>query len=88
MVLSLASRALSLNSPFSLLRGQEVIQVLDNVFKAAQPCTELFLNTGLVVAELGVEVLAVWSCAHGSTEDGLDHETVVLAEGVAVGGTE
>lgn len=72
----------------SLLCGQEVVQVLDNVLEAVQPSTELFLNAGLVVAELGVEVLAVGSGAHGSTEDGLDHETVVLAEGVAVCCTE
>jgi hypothetical protein len=75
-------------SPLCFLCGQEVVQVLDNVLKAAQPSTELFLHTGLVVSELGVEVLAVGGCAHGSTEDGLDHETVVLAEGVAVGCAE
>jgi hypothetical protein len=85
MILLYAARALS---PFCLLRGQEVVQVLDNVLQAAQPSTQLFLNTRLVVTELGVEVLAVGSCAHGGTEDGLDHETVVLAEGVAVGGAE
>ena len=70
------------------LCSQEVIQGLDNVFKAAQPSTKLFLNTGLVVAELGVEVFAIGSRTHGGTEDGLDHETVVLAEGVAVGCAE
>lgn len=70
--------------PFSLLCGQEVVQVLDDVLKAAQPSTKLFLNAGLVVTELGIEVLAVGGCAHGSTEDGLDHETVVLAKGVAI----
>jgi hypothetical protein len=85
MVLLWAARALS---PFCLLRGQEVVQVLDNVLQAAQPSTQLFLNTRLVVTELGVEVLAVGGCAHGGTEDGLDHETVVLAEGVAVCGAE
>lgn len=74
--------------PFCLLSRQEVVQVLDNVLKAAQPSTELFLNTGLVVTELGVKVLTVGSCAHGGTEDGLNHETVVLAKGVSVCGTE
>jgi hypothetical protein len=74
--------------PLCFLSCQEVVQVLDNVLQAAQPSTQLFLNTGFVVTKLGVEVLAVGSCAHGGTEDGLDHETVVLAEGVAVGGAE
>lgn len=74
--------------PLGFFRGQEVVQDLDNVFEAAQPSTKLFLNASLVVTKLGVKVLAVGSCAHGGAENGLDHEAVVLAEGVAVGGTE
>jgi hypothetical protein len=86
IVLLLATRAF--RSPFCLLRCKEIIQVLDNVFKTAQPSTQLFLNTGFVVTELSVEVLAVGGSTHGSTEDGLDHEAVVLAEGVAISGAE
>jgi hypothetical protein len=74
--------------PLCFLCGQEVVQVLDNVLKAAQPSTKLFLNAGLVVTKLGVEILTVGGGAHGSAEDGLDHETVVLAKGVAVGCAE
>lgn len=74
--------------PLGFLGGQEVVQDLDNVLEAAQPSTKLFLNTSLVVTKLGVEVLAVGSCAHGGAENGLDHEAVVLAEGVAVGRAE
>jgi hypothetical protein len=85
VVFLLATRALS---PFCFLGGKEVVQVLNNALKTAQPSTKLFLNTGFVVTKLGVEVLAVGSSAHGSTEDRLNHEAVVLAEGVAVGGAE
>lgn len=74
--------------PLGLLRGQKVVQCLDNVLEAGQPSTELLLDASLVVTELGVEVLSVRGGAHGSAEDRLDEEAVVLAEGVAVCGTE
>lgn len=38
----------------------------------------------MIVAELGVKVLAVRGGAHGGAEDGLDEEGVVGLEGVAV----
>lgn len=85
IVFFLATRALS---PFCFLCAKEVVQVLDNILKTAQPGIQLFLDTGFVVTELGVEVLAVRGSAHGSTEDRLNHEAVVLAEGVAIGGAE
>jgi hypothetical protein len=75
-------------SPLCLLCGQELIQHVDNLLQTTQPLIELFLDSLLIIAKFAVKVLAVRSCAHGSTEDGLDHEAVVLAECVAVGRAE
>lgn len=60
----------------------------DDALKGAQPLLELLLYLSLVIAELGIKVLAVRGGAHGGAEDGLDDERVVGLEGVAVGGAE
>lgn len=74
--------------PLGLLSGQELLQNAEILLQTGQPGNQLLLHLGLVVAKLGVEVLAVGGGAHGGTEDGLDEERVVGLEGVAVGGAE
>ena len=74
--------------PLGLLGGQKVIKNLDKLLQTSQPITKLILNSSLIVTKLCVKVLAVGCSAHGGTEDGLDHETVVLGECVSVAGAE
>jgi len=74
--------------PFRLLPALELLQNANNLLQAGEPSIELLVNALLVVAQVGVERLAVGRSAHGGGEDGLDHEGVVGLEGVAVGGAE
>ena len=74
--------------PLRLLPALELLQNADNLLKAGEPRIKLLVNALLVVAQVGIESLAVGRGAHRGGEDGLDHEGVVGLEGVAVGGAE
>ena len=76
------------NLPLRLLPALELLQNANNLLQAGEPGIELLVDALLVVAQVGVERLAVGRGAHGGGEDGLDHEGVVGLEGVAVGGAE
>jgi hypothetical protein len=71
--------------PLRLLPSQELLQDSKVLLQATKPLLELSLDLRIVIAELLVEVLPVWCCAHGGAEDGLHDEGVVRLEGVAVG---
>jgi hypothetical protein len=71
--------------PLCLLPRQELLQDSKILLQATEPLLQLSLDLCIVVAELLVEVLPVWCCAHGCAEDGLHNEGVVWLEGVAVG---
>lgn len=45
-------------------------------------------DLGLVISQLGIEVLAVRSRGHGGAEERLHHERVVRLEGATIGITE
>ena len=79
---------LSQHLPLRLLPALELLQNANNLLQAGEPGIELLVDALLVVAQVGVEGLAVGRGAHGGGEDGLDHEGVVGLEGVAVGGAE
>ena len=74
--------------PLRLFPALEFLQNADDLLQAGEPGIELLVDALLVVAQVGVERLAVGRGAHGGGEDGLDHEGVVGLEGVAVGGAE
>lgn len=65
-----------------------MLENTDNLGESSEIDLEIARDLGLVVAELGIKVLAVWTSAHGGAEDGLDEEAVVRLEGAAVGGAE
>lgn len=74
--------------PLRLLLLLESLDDGDDALEGGEPLLELLLDFGLVVAQLGVKVLAVRGGAHGGAEDGLDDERVVRLERVAVGRAE
>jgi hypothetical protein len=76
------------NLPLGLFPSLELLENANNLLQAREPGIELLVDARLVVAKVLVERSAVWGGAHGSGEDGLDHERVVGLEGVAVSGAE
>lgn len=74
--------------PLGLLAVEEVLEDFDNLGQRGEVHLEVVSDLFVVVAELGIEVLAVRAGAHGGAEDGLDDEAVVRLEGLAVGGAE
>lgn len=70
------------------LAVEEGLEDVDNLLQGGEVLLELGIDLVLVIAELGVEVLAVRASAHGGTENGLDEEAVVGLESDIVGGTE
>nr|POE94435.1 hercynylcysteine sulfoxide lyase [Quercus suber] len=71
--------------PLDILPRQELIEDLDPLLERGDVLVHLLVHARLVVAQLGVEVLAVGRRGHGGGEDGLDEEGVVLLERGAVG---
>lgn len=74
--------------PLGLLALLEGLQDSHHLLQRNDLLVHLRDNLGLVITQLGVEVLAVRSRGHGSAEDGLDQEGVVRLEGTTVGLTE
>lgn len=74
--------------PLGVLAVEEALEDADNLLEGGEVDAEFGLDLVVVVAELGVEVLAVGGGAHGGGEDRLDEEAVVGLEGVAVGVAE
>jgi len=74
--------------PLRLLAREERLENADDLVQRGQVRPQLLEDLVEVVAELGVEVLAVGAGAHGGAEDGLDHEAVVRLERDAVGAAE
>lgn len=70
--------------PLSLLPIQETLQQVNLCLQRLQPLPQVLRNNSLIIAELGVEILAVWARRHGGGEDWLDEEAVVWLERVAV----
>ena len=71
-----------------LLPCQKRVQDSEELLQRCEPLFQLSLDLAVIIAKLAVEVLAVRCSAHGSAEDGLDHEGVVGLECVAVGVAE
>ena len=71
--------------PLSLLLGQELVQCSNNLLQRREVRLQLLLDLGVVLAQLGVEVLPVRCGAHGGTEERLDDEGVVGLERAGVG---
>ncbi len=71
--------------PLGLLLCQKSVQNSDELLQRSEPLLQLSLYLGVIVAQLAVEVFPVGCGAHGSAEDGLDHEGVVGLKCVAVG---
>lgn len=74
--------------PLSRLGILESLQDGDHLLQSSDLLGQLGSNLGLILAQLLVEVIAVWGGRHGSTEDRLDNPGVVGLEGVAVGTAE
>ena len=74
--------------PLGLLAVEELLENTNNLGEGSEVDLEIAGDLGVVVAKLGVKILAVGASAHGGTEDGLDEEAVVRLQGAAVGGTE
>lgn len=70
--------------PLRLFPRHKLLDDIDAELQPLQPRIQLLVHPVLIIAQLGVKVLAVGSGAHSSTEDGLDEEAVVGAQGVAV----
>lgn len=81
-----ASRANLL--PLSRLGSLESLQDGDHLLQSSDLLSHCGSNLSLILTQLRIEVLAVWSGRHGSAENGLDEEGVVRLEGVAVGTAE
>lgn len=76
----IAGASSSVSLPLRLLSVQETLENSNLLGQGFEPDSELRFHLGLVFAELGVEVLAVWARAHGSAEDWLHEEGVVGLE--------
>ena len=74
--------------PLPLLRRKERLQNPHPLLQRLQPTLQPLLHSRLIVAKLGVKVLAVRARAHGGAEYRLDEERVVLLERLAVGFAE
>lgn len=74
--------------PLSFLAVLESLQDSDALLESCNILLRCCLDLALVITQLGVEVLSVWGCRHGSAEDRLDDEGVVRLEGVAISVTE
>lgn len=74
--------------PLRLLAIEKRLDDSNDLVERSEVLAQLLLDLLLVVAELGVEVLAVGAGGHGGAEDGLDEEAVVRLERDAVGAAE
>ena len=74
--------------PLRLLPRLERLQYCHLPLQRLQPLPRRRVHLAGVVAQLGVEVLAVRRRGHGGAEDGFHEEGVVWFERVSVGGTE
>lgn len=74
--------------PLGFLALLEGLQDGHHLLQGNNLLVHLGNDLGLVITQLGVEVLAVRSRGHRSAEDRLDQEGVVRLEGAAVGFTE
>lgn len=76
------------NLPLSSLGILESLEDGDHLLQSSNLLRHCGVNLGLILTQLGVEILSIWGCGHSSTEDGLDKEGVVRLKGVAIGSTE
>ena len=74
--------------PLGLLAVEELLENANNLGESSEVDLEVAGDLGVVIAKLGVKVLAVGASAHSGAEDGLDEEAVMRLEGAAVGGAE
>lgn len=74
--------------PLGVLAIEKLLKNANNLGESSKVDLKVAGDPGVVVAKLGVEVLAVRASTHGGAEDGLDEEAVMRLEGAAVGGAE
>ena len=76
--------------PQHILPRQKRLHNADLLLQRRHPLGQLSPHALLIalIAQFGVEVLAIWGCGHGGAEDGLYDDAVVLFEGGRVGGAE